>query len=484
MRTRAALAATALALPVLAAAQAPGQPAPPTTPDSTTAPPPRDERLERLEQRLDEIERQHRRELQSRDEEISRLKAQLAAPPQSQPSAPPPTAPMTAPESAPQTAPASDDIEKTKQDIMNDIESNRETTPTLRVPANFNPDLAVIGNFRGNVSTNNNNPARNRFDLDTLELEMRAAVDPRADAVAVIPFSRDVDDPLFFDRATASGDVNSDVEVEEAYLFLHDFGVPNLTAKIGRFHLRFGRQNVLHNHDWPTADNNFVNQSFLGAESLTDNGLSLSYVVPPRLVGGQYVEAVAEIISGEGNNEEGPVLNNTAFVDSPAFNTRVLWNHDMARDWNLEVGGSWLTGKHNDDNRQNVNLFGADATLIHTDPTGGFFNQLAQVEAIYGDVDTSRSDTQYAKGAYLLLQQQLNRDWYTGVRLDWTQNALDDRQEVWGVSPYLTWYWSEFLRFRAEYQHKGGDVATENTLYFQVTWVFGAHPPHPYWSMK
>ena len=52
------------------------------------------------------------------------------------------------------------------------------------------------------------------------------------------------------------------------------------------------------------------------------------------------------------------------------------------------------------------------------------------------------------------------------------------------MSPYLTWYWSEFLRFRVEYQHKAGDVPRENTLYFQVTWVFGAHPPHPYWSMK
>ena len=42
-------------------------------------------------------------------------------------------------------------------------------------------------------------------------------------------------------------------------------------------------------------DNNFVNQSFLGPEALTDNGLSLSYVIPPNLVGNQYIEAVAEI---------------------------------------------------------------------------------------------------------------------------------------------------------------------------------------------
>lgn len=429
-------------------------------------------RIDRLERRLDELEQKYDTDIKARDEEIAKLKAQVQQ--QS-----PPAAPTTAAVSAP----PADEIEKTKNDVLKDIETNQEQPLTLRVPANFNPDLAVVGNFRGNVSTDNDNPARNRFDLDTLEFELRAAVDPRADAVAVIPFSRDVDDPLFFDKDNANGDVDTSVDIEEAYLFLHDFGVPNLTAKLGRFHLRFGRQNILHNHDWPTADNNFVNQSFLGSESVTDNGLSLSYVVPTSLTGGNYIEAIAEIISGEGNDEQ-PVLNNDAFVDSPALNTHLLWNRDISKDWNLELGGSWLTSKHNNDNQQNANLYGGDITLIHTDPSGGFFNQLFQAEGIYGDVDSSRDDTQHAVGAYFLAQQQLNRDWYAGVRLDWTENALDDKQEVWGVSPYITWYWSEFLRFRMEYQHKDGDTPSEDTLWFQVTWVFGAHPPHPYWSMK
>lgn len=423
-----------------------------------------DQRLDRLEQRLEQLDQKYQQDIRAKDEEIARLKAQL-------------NPPLT-------TTSSADRIEQTRQDILKDIDSREASPITLRTPANFNPDLAVVGDFKANLSTNNDNPARNRFDVGSLELELRAAVDPRADAVAAIPFTRDVDDPLFFNKADANGNVDTGVELEEAYLFLHDFGVPNLTAKAGRFHLRFGRQNILHDHDWPTVDNNFVSQSFLGPESLTDNGLSLSYVIPPDLAAGQYLEAIVEIISGEGNNDEGPVLNNSAFVDGPALNTHLVWNHDFGSDWNLELGGSWLTGKHNDDNRQDVNLFGTDLTLIHTDPTGGFFNQLVQAEAIYGIIDTSRVDTQNAWGAYLLLQQQLNRDWYAGVRFDYTEDALDDSKVVWGVSPYITWYWSEFLRFRLEYQHKDGDTPAEDNLYFQLTWVFGAHPPHPYWSMK
>lgn len=53
-----------------------------------------------------------------------------------------------------------------------------------------------------------------------------------------------------------------------------------------------------------------------------------------------------------------------------------------------------------------------------------------------------------------------------------------------GGSPYVSWYWSEFLRLRAEYQHRGGDVDSANVLYFQATYIFGVHPPHPYWAMR
>ena len=84
--------------------------------------------------------------------------------------------------------------------------------------------------------------------------------------------------------------------------------MPNLTAKVGRFHVRFGRQNILHAHDLPTTDPPFVNQAFLAPEALTDAGLSLSYVIPPALVGNQYIEVVEEILAGEGASSDAPVF--------------------------------------------------------------------------------------------------------------------------------------------------------------------------------
>jgi hypothetical protein len=152
-----------------------------------------------------------------------------------------------------------------------------------------------------------------------------------------------------------------------------------------------------------------------------------------------------------------------------------LWNRDITREINLELGGSWLTAQGNG----SVNLYGIDATILRTDPTGRFNNQLFQAEAIYGSVAGEN-----AWGFYLLGQQQLNKDWYAGLRLDWTENPAAGDEELWAISPYLSWYWSEFLRFRFEYQHRDGDIENADVLYLQATYVFGAHPPHPYWSMR
>src|SRR5258706_10511316 len=176
-----------------------------------------DERMDQFERRLNELERKYQADLKARDEEIARLKAQLQN----------------------QQPPATQPSEKSTQDLINEIEGRPATTasgaaaapsaPTTRTPASFNPDLAVVSDFVGNISTLNSNKARNRFDVRAVELDLRAAVDPRADAVAVLPFTRDVDDPLFFQKGMEQSGPNSGAEIEEAHRFLHDFGAENTT---------------------------------------------------------------------------------------------------------------------------------------------------------------------------------------------------------------------------------------------------------------
>lgn len=439
-----------------------------------------DDRMERFEQRLDEIEQRHQEELRARDREIARLREQIRQQP------PPATQPAA--EDA-----DDDEIEATRDEILRDIERRDRLLTLERTPASLNPDIAAIADFVGSYSPDAESDFYNRMDVREVELDLRAPVHPRADGVLILAFHRDVHSPVF-------GEIHEDEEhegeeehehegiesragAEEAYLLVHDTGVRNLAVKLGRFHLRFGRQNLLHLHDLPAVEPALVNQAFLSPEALTDAGIGLSYVVPNPW--GQYVEAIVEVISGEGADSESPTLAGSLEVDSPAINTHLLWNTDVNDAWNLELGASHLRGHADEDNALDVRLYGADVTLIHTDPTGGFRNQVFQFETIYGDIDQEDGGTEHAVGYYLLAQQQLNRDWYAGIRLDWTENPNNDAEEAWAVNPYLTWYWTEFLRFRTQYQYRDGDVEDPiHAVFFQTTWLVGAHPPHPYWSLR
>lgn len=432
--------------------------------------PSNEDRLKRLEERFEEAEKRHAEDLRTRDEEIARLRGQLGRTTQ-------PASAIQPPE------PTADKIEQTRQDILGEIESRQADPFSLRTPANFNPNIAVIGDFIGSHSSNRSNDALNRVDVREVELDMRAAVDPRADGVLILAFERDAENPVFPEGEPLEGPESS-VNIEEAYLFLHDFGVPNLTAKVGRFNVRFGRQNVLHLHDLPTSDPSLVNQAFLSPEALTDGGISLSYLLPVSGTGGEAVELIGELLAGEGAGSESATLTGDIKVDSPGFNFHALWNTNLSPEWNLELGGSFLTAPRGPDNSQRANLYGLDATFLRRDPTGGFRNTILQSEFIFGDLDQEDGGSNQSWGTYLLAQQQLNRDWYLGLRLDYTQDPNDEDSEVYGFSPYVSWYWSEFLRLRLQYQYKTGDVRTENNLFFQVTWLFGAHPPHPYWSMQ
>src|SRR5947208_1194353 len=77
------------------------------------------DRLDQLEQRLNQTQT----DLKNRDDEVARLKAEVTQLKQS----------STAP-----TPPATDEIEKTRQDVLKDIDSRSSSPLTLRNPVSFN----------------------------------------------------------------------------------------------------------------------------------------------------------------------------------------------------------------------------------------------------------------------------------------------------------------------------------------------------------
>jgi len=82
------------------------------------------------------------------------------------------------------------------------------------------------------------------------------------------------------------------------------------------------------------------------------------------------------------------------------------------------------------------------------------------------------------------------RRWAAGVRYDWSEFPSNPGKER-SVEPYLTFWPSEFLRFRLAYKNtdrthretpgaNDGSARRVDEVLFQGTFILGAHPAHPF----
>jgi len=311
---------------------------------------------------------------------------------------------------------------------------------------------------------------QNPFRLRETEVEFRAPVSPNADAVGIL----------------ALGD-EEEAKFEEAYILFNSLPW-GLRGKVGQFRLDVGRMNRVHQHDLPQTDRPLVHQLFLGPEGTSSPGVSVSKTVYSGDPGGLLpdwsevtVEAVNSAIEGSPLFAEGPI--NDAAIGGRWKN---FWSFGQLQD--VEVGFSALaTGNNAAGDGESSTLVGTDVTWRRNDPTpGGFDNWLVQGEVLSSTADVaSGSDTINALGGYLTVQRQFDPQWYAGVRVDRAESPTVEDADIWGVAPYVSHYVNEFIRFRFQYLFMNGEVgdtsATSHGLSAQLTWVFGAHPPHPYW---
>src|SRR5216110_3198014 len=145
--------------------------------------------------------------------------------------------------------------------LQQQMQSNEQPPAQQRSSLSFNPDIGVIGDFRGSYISK----GKRNFDayLNETEISLQAAVDPYLRADFFLSFGRDPDTRKY------------GVDVEEGYLTTLSLPA-QLQLKLGKFKEAIGRINPVHGHALPFIDmpNAFVN--YFGEEGLNDEGLSLS----------------------------------------------------------------------------------------------------------------------------------------------------------------------------------------------------------------
>ena len=367
-------------------------------------------------------------------------------------------------------------------------------------------DMGIAADFVGNLTQRNVDKAgagtfpgrENRFFPREVEISLFGQIDPYARGEVRLEMGEE-------ERGQ-----ETDASLAEAHLTLMTLPF-NTQLKMGQMRSRYGWMNELHAHDLPWTDVPAVYRHYFGEEGLTEKGFELTWV--PDLP--FYLEALVGIFNGD---------NETAFgrrrISEPLLTGRIRTFFELTDEHAIQLGASVASGVSAE--RQRHTLPGFDVRYKYR-PEGWLHplltlggegiwsirrqevtNELvipAQLVDTDGDgipdtpagadsvltVGRHRTITRF--GGYAYGELQPLRRWAFGVRYDKTQ--LPERGNEWAIGPYVTFWPSEFLRFRLGYRltsrsQDEGFSANEasarkvDELFFQATFILGAHPAHPF----
>ncbi len=336
--------------------------------------------------------------------------------------------------------------------------SSASVPQQTRSTLSFNPDIGVIGDFRGSyISRGKKNLD---FFLNETEVSLQAAVDPYIRADFFLSFARNPE----------TG--NYGVEVEEGYLTTLSLPA-RLQLKAGRFRSAIGRINPVHPHALPFIDlpNAYVN--YFGEEGLKDEGISLSWLLPTNSF---YQEIVFQATSG--------------FSESPAFSrsqgNRLLYvSHlknffTLSDNASLELGVTGISGPN--DSARVTNMAAADLTYKWKPIQLNTYHSLTwQSEFYFNHANLMDNYSINSFGMYSFIQYQLAKRWFLTGRYDYSQRPYDKTVKENAFSLTAGWYATEFSKL--EFETKTTDDNIDKRFYQGwLRWIFviGAHGAHQY----
>ena len=350
-------------------------------------------------------------------------------------------------------------------------------------------DMGVTGDFVASLTEHNVQKAEggtfpgqeNTFFPREIELSLFGQIDPFASGLVRVEAGQE----------RRGGDIN--VSLAEGFITL--LALPYGTqARLGTMRNRFGWSNNVHEHDLPWVDRPDVYRIFFGDEGLRESGVEATWV-PDFLP--FYVELLGGVFNGE---------NETAFgrgvLTQPLVTGRVRAFFELGDTQALQAGASVASGQTRA--RLRSTLVGYD--LKYKYRPDGWLHPLLTVgtEGIYsvrrvergvdvdgdGAADFGEKGWRDSFGWYGWAELQPWRRWALGARYDSTQYP-DAPGWQWAIEPYVSFFPSEFLRFRLAYKHtdrqqrfdpagNGGSARLVDELFFQATFILGAHPAHPF----
>ena len=356
----------------------------------------------------------------------------------------------------------------------------------------LNPEISVSGDFVGHYRHQGETRKRTDAEIRGLELNFQSYLDP-------------------FSRLKATTHVHGDGEVHLEEIYLTHFTVlENATLDLGRFRQQFGVVNRWHGDALDQVQYPLALRRIFGDEGLGQTGASIEWTLPKW---GQAYQGLTFQVT----NTENERLFGGDTLGNPSLLLHYKNYRDLSRDTYLEFGLTGLFGWNDEwdvlksgsleseHDTLGTRVFGADLSLLWEPADQALYRNVEWRSEVYflnQDIlapDNSGRDNLNAWGAYSYLQSKVARNLDIGIRADYYKPDSKDyantagasviplaytakNAERWQICPYITWWQSEWVKLRCEYDYAFGHGTedTEHVLWLQAIFSAGPHKHERY----
>ena len=352
-------------------------------------------------------------------------------------------------------------------------EGDQEFVGRSRSLQALNPEVSVTGDLY--VSVQSEDPDADNFVPREFEFSFVSALDPYTRAKIFVSAEEEgAGIEVFPGAEEEEGEHGAVLVVEEGYMEWVGIAV-GLGIKAGRFFQQFGQLNRWHGHALQFQSRSLPHLAFIGEEALAQDGVSLHWLLPNS--GGGAYETTFEVTRGRND-----ILFGESHGLSYLGHFNAFWQLSSSTD--LDLGFSAVFGDHVEEDGEFTNrLFGAEAAFNWIPPDRSLYRgftlrggvMLSDPGAVAG-----LSAPESAMGLWSLAELKLSRQWIASGRYDWVENPEDPSETAWLASPALTYWQSEFVRLRAEYDILGTPGQTTGQFTLRITFAMGPHKHETY----
>lgn len=465
-----------------------------------------DERLDRTERRLDEMEKRYQAELRERDQRIAELESQREQP------ATRPSADQSPLDQAIGELPAAGGL--SAADAVARDAAGRDRFPRVGM-SNFrllDVSLDVLAAAGGSTERDESlqtlqggghDPRKRGFTLQNTELSLAAAVDPYFTGEAHLIYFID---PL---------EGESIFELEEAFLTTQSLPY-GFQLEAGQMFTEFGRINPRHPHAWEWMDQPIINSRLFGPDGLRQTGVRLGWLTPLPWFSEFHFgiqnangETAASFLANDEFFEERAV-GGRSFVDRDVRSLKDLlyllrWENgfDLSPQWSANIGVSALFGPNSTGPDGQTSIYGADLTLkwrpVRHNRGWPFVTWQSEVmyrdyraDDVAGDDVILAGETLEDYGFYTQVLYGFAPRYRAGVRVEYASGSGESaggrendafRDDRYRISPLIEFLPSEFSRVRLQYNYDDAEhleAGDAHSVWVGFEYLIGSHAAHRY----